>query len=50
MVWAFFSSNIYQNKEFEEETRALLKVSKENLEIYNSDIEKTQKGKGKRDA
>lgn len=33
--WAFFSSNIYQNKEFEKETRALLKDSKENLEIHN---------------
>lgn len=48
--WAFFSSNVYQNKEFEEETRALLKVSNENLEIYNGDIEKAQKGEGKRDA
>lgn len=48
--WAFFSSNIYQNKEFEKETKALLKDSKENLEIYNSDIEKAQKRGGKKDA
>lgn len=48
--WAFFSSNIYQNEEFEKETRALLKDSKENLEIYNSDIEKARKREGKKDA
>lgn len=48
--WAFFSLNIYQNKEFEKETRALLKDSKENLEIYNSDIEKAWKGEEKKDA
>lgn len=48
--WAFFSSNIYQNKKFEKETRALLKDSKENLELYNSDIEKAWKREEKKDA
>lgn len=48
--WAFFSLNTYQNKEFEEEKRALLNDSKENLEIYNSDTGKARKGEGKKDA
>lgn len=48
--WAFFSSNIYHNKEFEKETRALLKDSKENLDIYNSDIEKAWKREEKKSA
>lgn len=41
------SLQIFIRTEFEKETRALLKDSKENLEIYNNDIEKAQKGEGK---
>ena len=33
--WVFFASNTYQNKEFEEETAALLKDNKENLVMCN---------------
>lgn len=44
--WAFFSSNIYQNKEFEKETRALLKDSKENLEIHNREKERRMPKEG----
>lgn len=35
--WVFFASNIYQNKEFKEETTALLKDSKENLVMCNKE-------------
>lgn len=44
--WAFFSSNIYQNKEFEKETRALLKDSKDNLEMYNREQERRMPKEG----